>query len=307
MSREGGSKLERLQPRLLHKFYNCQACRQLPLCVFCHQRPVLLVEPQRTPFDLNFQVFGFPVRVHPLFWLVGLLLGFPRGDTENVGIYLLIWFVALFSSILIHELGHALMIRRFGRDAYIVLHGFGGLAIEGRPRGDYEYGFEPYSSFRQARTPKEQILISAAGPAIQLLLALLIVVAIKATGGHIHVFMAGIVPVPYPQLAGQLGENANLSILVATLLYVNIFWPLINLLPVLPLDGGQIAMQVLLQRDPWGGTQRALWLSVITGGAIALLAMFAIHDIFMAMLFASLAVSSYMALQQMGGGGHRPW
>jgi hypothetical protein len=119
--------------------------------------------------------------------------------------------------------------------------------------------------------------------------------------------MAGIVPVPYPQLAGQLGENANFSILVATLLYVNIFWPLINLLPVLPLDGGQIAVQVLLQRDPWGGTQRALWLSVITGGAIALLAMFAIHDIFMAMLFASLAVSSYMALQQMGGGGHRPW
>jgi Zn-dependent protease len=213
--------------------------------------------------------------------------------------------VALFGSILIHELGHALMIRRFGREAYIVLHGMGGLAIEGRPRGEYEYGFEPYSSFRQARTPREQILISAAGPGIQLLLALAIVIVVKATGGQIHVFWEGIVPYPIPELGGELRRNVNLWLLVAVLLDVNIFWPIINLLPVLPLDGGQIAMQLMVQRDPWGGTQQALWLSVIAGGAAAVLA-FAGQQLFTALLFASLAVSSYMALQQMGGG-RRPW
>ena len=36
---------------------------------------------------------------------------------------------------LTHELGHALMFRRFGRDAHIVLYAMGGLAIEGRPQG----------------------------------------------------------------------------------------------------------------------------------------------------------------------------
>jgi Zn-dependent protease len=268
--------------------------------------PVLITEPQRTPWDLNFQVLGFPVRVHPFFWLIGLLLGIGLAQGENAGVNLLIWFVVLFGSILLHELGHALMIRRFGRDAYIVLHGLGGLAIEGRPRGEYEYGFEPYSSFRQARTPQQQILISAAGPGIQLLLALAIVVIVLATGGQLHVFWEGVVPIPIPVLGGELKGEANLANLVFLLLQVNIFWPIINLLPVLPLDGGQIAMQVMVQRDPWGGTQQALWLSVITGGAMAVFAFIAMQQLFTAMLFASLAVSSYMALQQMGGG-RRPW
>lgn len=265
---------------------------------------MLLVEPQRTPWDLNFQIFGFPVRVHPLFWLVGVLLGFSGG--ENAGIDLLIWFVALFSSILIHELGHALMIRHFGRQAYIVLYAMGGLAIEGRPRGDYEYSFEPYGGMQRARTPREQILISAAGPGIQLLLALAIVVAINVTGGRVQMHWDGLLPLPLPVLAGEIGRNRNFVTLVWMLLYVNIYWPVINLLPVLPLDGGQIAMQVLTQQDPWSGTQRALWLSVIVGGGMAVLAMFAMRQLFTAMLFASLAASSYLALQQ-SGGGRRPW
>ena len=33
------------------------------------------MEPQRTDYDVNFHCLGFPVRVHPLFWLVGLILG----------------------------------------------------------------------------------------------------------------------------------------------------------------------------------------------------------------------------------------
>src|SRR5438132_973156 len=129
---------------------------------------MLLAEPPRTPFDLNFQVLGFPVRVHPLFWLVGLLLGLGGGG-EDAGIRLVIWFAALFVSILIHELGHALMIRRFGRDAYIVLYAMGGLAIEGRPRDFSPFGspwsIDSASSFQpRPRSSNEQILISAAGP-----------------------------------------------------------------------------------------------------------------------------------------------
>jgi hypothetical protein len=50
--------------------------------------------------------------------------------------------------------------------------------------------------------------------------------------------------------------------------------------------------------------QRALWLSVIAGGAMAILFLM-IGQTFTMLLFASLAVSSYLALQQTGG--RRPW
>jgi stage IV sporulation protein FB len=270
---------------------------------------VFLAEPPRTQWDLNFQILGFPVRVHPLFWLIGLLLGFSAAASgDNAGIFLLIWFVALFTSILVHELGHALMMRRFGRDAHIVLYAMGGLAIEGRPRDSFGYSsFEPYTAYQpRSRTPHEQILISAAGPGIQFVLAALIVAGVYATGGRIELLRHGLIPVPIPQLGGELARNPNVNLLVWLFLVVNIFWPLMNLLPVLPLDGGQIALQVLVQQDPWGGMQRALWLSVITGGAAAVFGLVVMDDMFMMFLFASLAVSCYLTLQQMGGG-RRPW
>ena len=104
----------------------------------------------------------------------------------------------------------------------------------------------------------------------------------------------------------EKSENQNLLLLAYDMLYINVFWALVNLLPVLPLDGGQIALQYLVQQDPWHGMQRALWLSVFTGGVMALFALVVLHAPFMMMLFASLAVSSYLTLQQ-SGGGHRPW
>jgi Zn-dependent protease len=270
---------------------------------------VLLAEPSRTQFDLNFSLFGFPVRVHPLFWLIGVLLGF-HGSAD--GISIITWLLATFVSILIHELGHAFMIRRFGREAHIVLYAMGGLAIEGRPRSSDPFG-NPWESHtpsysQRARTPNEQILISAAGPGIQLMLAAVIVGFVYATGGRVDVEFAGIVPYPLADLGGGLARNQNLAFLANVLLYINIFWALMNLLPVLPLDGGQIALQVLTQQDPWGGMQKALWLSVITGAAMAVVGAVAMKDMFLMILFGSLALSSFLTLQQMGGGGgRRPW
>jgi stage IV sporulation protein FB len=270
---------------------------------------VFLAEPPRTSWDLSFQVFRFPVRVHPLFWLGGLLIGFGVTSEGERGIQLVIWFVALFLSILVHELGHALMIRRFGREAHIVLHAMGGLAIEGRPQSSgfgSPWSFDSYTGYQpRQRTPQEQILISAAGPGIQFVLLGLIVGAVYATGGNVALVFVDHLPLLAPQLGGELGKNPNLGWLVALMLQINLYWPIINLLPVLPLDGGQIALQVLTQQDPWSGTQRALWLSVITGGAMAVFALVIMHQLLTMMLFASLALSSYLTLQQIGG--QRPW
>jgi len=269
---------------------------------------MLSAEQPRTPWDVNFQLLGFPVRIHPLFWLVGGLLGLGAAGDEDQGIRLLIWFVALFVSILIHELGHALTIRRFGRDAHIVLYAMGGLAIEGRPSGGFGSpwslgSFESYTQWQpRQRTPLEQILISAAGPGIQFALLGLIAAGIYAAGGIIRTNQF-----PYldPDFPGR-GVSIHFREFIALMLQINLYWPLLNLLPVLPLDGGQIAMQVLMQHDPWAGVQRALWLSVFVGGGMALFALLYMHQVFTMMVFASLAASSFMTLQQMGGG-RRPW
>jgi Zn-dependent protease len=272
---------------------------------------LLIAEPPRTPWDLDFQVLGFPVRIHPFFWLAGVLLGYQGG--RDAAIFIVIWLVAFFASILIHELGHALMMRRFGRDSHIVLYAMGGLAIEGRPR-DLGFGspwsFDSYTAFNpRQRLPQEQILISAAGPGIQFVLLGLIVALVYATGGSVTPGYSGILPYLNPKLGGELATNRNLHALVDVLIQINLYWPIMNLLPVLPLDGGQIALQVLIQQDAWGGTRRALWLSIIVGGAMAVFALLFMgkHGLFTAILFASLAASSYMTLQQIGGGGHRPW
>src|SRR5262249_1261631 len=102
----------------------------------------------------------------------------------------------------------------------------------------------------------------------------------------------------------------NLNILIDKLLYVNIFWGLVNLLPIFPLDGGQIAMELTMRLNPYDGTRQALWLSVVTAAAVAVAGAAALHSIFMALFFGYLAYTSYDALQRMrgrGSGGRGPW
>ena len=87
----------------------------------------MFAEPPRTPYDLNFPLFGFRVRVHPLLLARG---GTPRGESPGRGVqYLLIWIAVVFVSILVHELGHAIVFRGFGTNSHIVLWMFGGLAV----------------------------------------------------------------------------------------------------------------------------------------------------------------------------------
>ena len=84
----------------------------------------LLQQPSATPYDLQFSIAGIPVRVHPLFWLIAILFG----SSGNL-LFLPVWVFVVFTSILIHELGHAFAFRRFGQRSHIVLHFGGGLTI----------------------------------------------------------------------------------------------------------------------------------------------------------------------------------
>ena len=241
--------------------------------------------PPPTRYDLRFNLAGFPVRVHPLFWLIAILFGYGSGDPLQI----LIWVFAVFISILIHELGHALAFRRYGLSSQIILHFAGGLTVP-----ESTYWGSRWANV--ALGPNQEIFISLAGPGSGFIFAALIMIAVVVSGGSIFTArLLGIIPLPaFATL--PFGGNI-LSSLVTTLLWVNIFWGLINLMPVYPLDGGNVARYILLQVDPVNGVRKSLWVSVIAGGLIAVIAFFLLHSLYMALLFALLAFQSYQMAQ----------
>ena len=153
---------------------------------------------------MRFNLLGIPVRVQPIFWLVAVMLGLPGGTSQRELAELAIWIAVLFVSILAHELGHAMAMRAYGRSAQIELWGLGGLT---------HWGPGP------PVTPGKDIVVSLAGPGAGLLL------------GAIVFAIASNVPPADGSLAAELVRQA---------LWVNVGWGIVNLIPVLPLDGGHV-------------------------------------------------------------------
>jgi len=248
----------------------------------------LFQPPPPTQYDLRFSIAGIPVRVHPLFWLIALLLG---SSTDLL--QLPIWVFVVFVSILIHELGHALAMRRYGQPSRIILHFAGGLTVP-----------EPVSWgsgwANVSLRPNQEIFISLAGPGAGFLLAALVVVGATISGGSIITnWLFGVIPLPVAALM-PIGGRV-LSLLVTMLLWVNVFWGLINLLPVYPLDGGNVSRYLLLQADPIDGVRKSLWISVIAGGLVAIAGLLILRSVYMALLFGLLAFQSYQSLQRRAG------
>ena len=269
---------------------------------------MFVAEPQRTNYDLHFQVAGVPVRVHFGFWIVGLVLGVGSISEPNPPQEVLLWIGVVFVSILIHELGHVAAFRYFGQRARVVLHWFGGLAIP--DARDVYGGYDDYSAsssyYRERRTAGAEMLIAFAGPLAGFLFAALTFAVIAAAGHE-----------PSIRFGGPTGFTIgftpfrwhNLDVLFGQLLFVNIFWGLVNLLPVYPLDGGQISRPLLTKLNPREGLRQSVMLSMVVAIVVAVWALFQLEAQFMALLFASLAFSNYQVLQQISGGygGGREW
>jgi stage IV sporulation protein FB len=245
---------------------------------------LLLQSPPPTRYDLRFSIAGIPIRVHPLFWLLTLLLG-ATGDL----VQLVVWVLVVFVSIIVHELGHAFAMRYFGQSSHIVLHFAGGLAIPDSVQWGSRWA-------NVALGPNQYILISLAGPVAGFLLAGVAIIGILISGGSVGTtWLFGLIPLPLNAVLPFGGRI--LDVLVTIVLWVNIFWGLINLLPVFPLDGGNVARNILIQYDPLNGVRKSLWVSVITGGLIAFVALVFLRSIYMALLFGLLAFQSYQSLQ----------
>ena len=258
---------------------------------------MFLIEPNHTPYDLHFRVLGVPVRVHPLFWLVSFIMGFSPGEPKLV----ILWMIAVFISILIHEMGHALVIRWFGWSPSVVLYSLGGLAIHN------PYLDNHYSPGRARRNRWTQILISLAGPFAGFLFAVVIYFSVFLTGvADFHViWLADSMPIPLPNIGPD--DNMYVWMFIFNLLYINIFWGLINLLPVWPLDGGKVARELFMMFDRSNPVRNALILSMICCGGIAYWAL-KNGDSFLGMMFILMAVGNYQELSGTNRyGGGNPW
>jgi len=252
---------------------------------------VLLGEPPLSRYDLSFSFFGIPVRVHPLFWLVAVLLGSRNADVRG----LLAWIVALFVGILFHELGHALVMRAYGFRPSITLYAMGGIASRNQAQAYGSRGLRPL----------DNILISVAGPAAGFLLAAAVVAVVLATGHKLEYELGAPFGIMVSPPRGEVIGSQMLTLFVFELLFISIAWGIVNLLPVYPLDGGQIAREVLLVVNPRDGIRQSLMLSVVTGTLLAVVGLVQLGSIFMAMLFGYLAYTSFATLQVYSGRGGR--
>ncbi len=242
---------------------------------------MLLNEPPRSPYDLNFRLLGVPVRVHPLFWAVVLLLGL-GGNSKPME--MLVWVAACFASIVVHEMGHALAARAHGWEPWITLYGLGGLA-----------------SYRPTyHSSRSQILISFAGPGAGFLFAALLAIVIAATGHSPRFDGSWRIGLP---IEWEFYRSFQTNLLVFDLFYINIFWGLVNLLPIYPLDGGRIAREVLDLTSGRDGLRQSLWLSLIAAAGLAIYALAQRHDQFLAFFFGYLAYTSYSTLRETFGPG----
>jgi stage IV sporulation protein FB len=120
----------------------------------------------------------------------------------------LIWMFVIFISVLVHELGHAITSMFFGQKPTVALVALGGVtSYQGKPLKFWQ-----------------QFVVVFNGPLFGLLLFVFSALVLKA----------------------NIFENMAVISILQVMKWVNLFWSLVNLLPILPLDGGQL-LRILLE------------------------------------------------------------
>ena len=277
---------------------------------------MFLLEPSETPYDLRFRLANIPVRVHPMFWVLSAAMGW---SAIRLGFqYVLVWIACVFVSILIHELGHVLMGRYFGTYGHIVLYSFGGLAI----------------GSNRLYSPWQRIAVAFAGPLAGFLFlgAIFGLLWLRDPDLFLGYLELTKLSLGIPILGDEgalLGlqrlrtQSEMAYFLIHSLIFINLLWGLLNLLPVWPLDGGQISRDLFSGLSPGNGARSAYGLSFVVSGLLAVNALLVttsghalpildripyvqdMEGMWTIFLFGSLAFNSYQALQFENQ--RRPW
>jgi stage IV sporulation protein FB len=233
---------------------------------------------------VRFTLFGIPVEIQGWFWITVAFLGgaldIDPSRIETIQ-FVLFFMLAATVSILVHEFGHALVGRHLaGSRPRIVLWSMGGLA--------YNEG----GTFTRARL----FWMTAAGPAAGFLLGLLVVAGICwALGAQEGINVSSkllfntFIWRPSEAEIEFLVNRPSRLFLLSNLLRINFWWGILNLLPILPLDGGRITeLFVRPQRFVYA-------IGAMVAVVIALVGVLT-RSFFMAAMFGFFAYQNYQQL-----------
>jgi stage IV sporulation protein FB len=213
---------------------------------------------------LRFRLFGFPVTIGIDFLLITFLIGYGA----RPGVYVLEWIAVVAVAILIHELGHAFVVRSYSINPEIRLWGMGGLT---------SYGF--------ALPPRKSILISLAGPLVGIPVAVAVMV-----------------------IRPWLPDADPLRTILGDLIWVCLLWGLVNLLPISGLDGGNVVESFFLWTMGERGRRPGLILVGVASIVIAAAALFVgfFYLTLVIVMFGFFNPAPYLAIWQLvsrGGAG----
>jgi len=181
-------------------------------------------------------LYIFRLRDIPVFvslWYVALMafFFFTMGGTAGA-----IWVGAVTISILVHEFGHGFVARHYGLQPRILLHGWGGLCAH-----------------KEASRDRHDVFILLMGPGAGLILG-------------------GLVLIPWLMLdSAWLAARPLLNQFLSAMLWINLVWSVVNLIPLWPLDGGQLFNIGLKQKLDVRTTHRithGVGLAIAIGGAL---------------------------------------
>lgn len=163
------------------------------------------------------KLFGIAVYLHFTFLLLLTFIGFYYWRTTHdvaAAIQGVTFIVALFACVVLHELGHALMARRYGiKTRDITLLPIGGVArLEKMPE-----------------KPIQELWVALAGPAVNVVIAIVLAIGLAATTGFSSAEAISATGGPFWQ----------------RLLALNLVIAVFNLLPAFPMDGGRVLRALL--------------------------------------------------------------
>jgi Zn-dependent protease len=183
-------------------------------------------------------IYGIEVRIHVTFllflvwiWISYYQIAGVSGATQGV-----LFIIALFVCVLLHEFGHAFAARAFGiQTPDITLLPIGGVA-------------------RLSRIPDEpwqELIVAIAGPMVNVVIAAALFVVVRGSGS-----------------VDQLESIEDPRIdLLAKLASINVMLVRFNLIPAFPMDGGRVLRALLAMFMPYS---RATWIAARTGQVLAI-------------------------------------